>query len=259
MLGDDVPLIGDLDDGPALELVAFGDVVHGVQQRDVGDPELGGVAFARVSREIHHGEIGFRPGRAFAIEHLAVGTHAEHLHGFRHFGQPCAPFWRGAIAPGGLVERIAHVLGQYRAVRGGAGPGRRQDRLADGAAIGTGQARVFLLFAAGDHQAGDDLHLAQNVSLVVLEVGLAALDRVRGVDVFGVQDFHLVGALDQLDGVRERRQADAGARGEADPVDREAKPLGKVGQQAEAVARFRDEHPWQVHGEHLADEVGQGR
>ncbi len=95
MLGDDVPLIGDLDDGPALELVAFGDVVHGVQQRDVGDPELGGVAFARVSREIHHGEVGFRPGRAFAIEHLAVGTHAEHLHGFRHFGQARAPFWRG--------------------------------------------------------------------------------------------------------------------------------------------------------------------
>ncbi len=36
-----------------------------------------------------------------------------------------------AIAPGGLVERIAHVLGEHRAVRGGAGPGRRQNRLAD--------------------------------------------------------------------------------------------------------------------------------
>ncbi len=44
-------------------------------------------------------------------------------------------------------------------------------------------------------------------------------------------------------GVSLARQADAGARGEAHPVDREAKPLGEVGQQAEAVARFRDPAP----------------
>ena len=77
--------------------------------------------------------------------------------------------------------------------------------MANGAAIGAGQAFFFLGFTAGDHQACGDFQFAEDVALFVLAVGMG----VGGLHVVGADDFEIVCALYQPDGIGKGRQADA--------------------------------------------------
>src|SRR3546814_5450086 len=56
VLGDDVAFVRHVDDRTAQELVALGDVVDGVDERDVGNRELGVVALAREGGQVHDGD-----------------------------------------------------------------------------------------------------------------------------------------------------------------------------------------------------------
>ncbi len=64
VLRDDVAFVRHVDDRAAEELVALGDVVHRVDEADVGDRELRVVALAGEGREIHDGDVGLGPRRA---------------------------------------------------------------------------------------------------------------------------------------------------------------------------------------------------
>ena len=145
---DDVALVGDVDDRATRVLIALGDVVDGVDQRDVGDRELRVVALAREGREIDDGDVGLRPRRAGTIEHLAVEALAEHVHGVGHLEQPGAPCFGHAGIAAALAQRIPHVLRQHGSLLCDTATRGIDDALANQAAIGAGHARFFLVLAA---------------------------------------------------------------------------------------------------------------
>ncbi|MNP23325.1 hypothetical protein D3C76_1160310 [compost metagenome] len=113
---------------------------------------------------------------------------------------------------GDLTQGIADMPGQHLLPSCRAVPSGIEDALADQAAVCPGQARLFLGFAAGDHQPGGDLQLAQYIALLItVRRGL--------IQVFGRQAGDLVRIFNQTPGMGERREAHITAWFELNLVD----------------------------------------
>ena len=259
VLGDDVTFVGHVQDGTTQELVALGDVVHGADQRDVGDRELGVVAFAGVGRQIDDGDVGLRPGCAGTIEHLAVGALAEHVHRIGHFQQAGAPNLRQRGIAAALAQRVAYIPCEHRTMFSHTTLGGIQNALADQRTIGAGHAGLFLVLAARDHQSGGDFQFAQHVALLIRLAGLGR-GRLLLIQRIGIERLHIAGRFDQPARIGERGQAHARPGGQLDPVHRHAQLPGELGEQAERIARLDDEHARAVDGRDLVeDDVERGR
>ena len=258
VLRDDVAFVRHVDDRAAQELVAFGDVVNGVDERDVGNRELGVVALAREGGQVHDGDVRLGPRRAGPVEHLAVHALAEHIHGVGHLQQPCAPHLRQRGVAGALAQRVAHIAREHRAFVRHAMLGRIENALADQAAVGACHARFFFVLAAGDHQPRSDLQLAEHVALLVAFHGHAGIGLVF-VERIGIQRLYLARRIDQAPGVGERSQTDARARRELHPMHGETQPCREVAEQAEAVARLDDEQARPIDRRHLIQDVVERR
>ena len=121
-------------------------------------------------------------------------------------------------------------------------------------AIGPRHPGLFFILAAGDHQPCGDFQLAEYVALLVRFHGRCIGWHVL-VQHIGIQRLHVARRFDQPTRVGERRQADARARGQLDPVHSQAQALGEIAEQAEAVAGFHDEEARPVDGRDLVQEV----
>ncbi|MNN32060.1 hypothetical protein D3C81_1457720 [compost metagenome] len=128
---------------------------------------------------------------------------------------------------GDAQQGVAHVAGQYLATRRDTRLRRIENALADQAAIGSPQARLFLGLAAGDHQASGDFQFAENIALV-FATGYRLI-----VQLIDRQTRHLIRLLDQAPGIGERGETDRGARFQLDLVDRQALCREVVALQAE--------------------------
>ena len=128
---------------------------------------------------------------------------------------------------GDAQQGVAYVAGQYLATRRDAGLRRIENALADQAAIGSTQARLFFGLAAGDHQAGSDFQFAENIALVFV-TGYHLI-----VQLIDRQTRHLIRLLDQAPSIGERGETDRGARFQLNLVDRQALCREVVSLQAE--------------------------
>ncbi|MNV34882.1 hypothetical protein D3C71_1263160 [compost metagenome] len=209
-------LVGDHDDRSAQVLIALGKVVHGVHQADVADGHLCLIAFTSVSGEIDNGHIALGPRRAFAIEQFTLETLAKQVDGLAHFLGTLTTLLRQVRVSGDVQQGVAHVAGQYLATRRDTGLRRIENALADQAAIGSTQARLFLGLATGDHQASGDFQFAENIALV-FATGYRLI-----VQLIDRQTRHLIRLLDQAPSIGERGETDRGARFQLDLVDRQA-------------------------------------
>ncbi|MNP50670.1 hypothetical protein D3C76_1449470 [compost metagenome] len=109
-------------------------------------------------------------------------------------------------------KRITNMARHDLLAGGRTVPGGIEDALADQAAVCPAESRFFLGFAAGDHQAGGDLQLAQHVALLVTV-------RRDLIQILGRQAGDLIGVFNQSPSIGERRQTQAAARFELDLVD----------------------------------------
>lgn len=131
ILGDYVSLVGDVHDGTAQALVALGNVVDGIQQRDVCDRKFGVLALAGERGEIHDRDIDLGPGTAGTIKKLAIGILTEDVHGVRHLGEADAADLGEYPVPASCLKGIPDALGERRPSHSSGLPGRSHDALAD--------------------------------------------------------------------------------------------------------------------------------
>ncbi|MNZ97752.1 hypothetical protein D3C78_1170070 [compost metagenome] len=135
---------------------------------------------------------------------------------------------------GDLAQCIANVACHDLLLGGRAVSGGIQDTLADQAAVCPGQPRLFLGFAAGDHQPRGDFQLAQHVALLITV-------RHGFIQVLGRQAGHLIWLFDQTASIGERCQTQAAAGFELNPVDGQPKGGEVIALQTEGITCFDNE------------------
>ncbi|EEB56817.1 hypothetical protein PSPTOT1_4065 [Pseudomonas syringae pv. tomato T1] len=91
--------------------------------------------------------------------------------------------------------------------------------MSDDTTIRSGQPGLFFFLTAGDHETGNDFHLAKNITFVFVLIGLGTQVLVKAIKVVCVQGLDLTRGIHQANRISERSQANPGVRGELDPVD----------------------------------------